>query len=347
MAHHTSWLTKADSALFSQFLDSASKTLCPSLIDPLADGIGDTEGATGMLDYAVHRPSGFAAFKWVETQADAWVRWELFFASPANAEPRIGLRAAHSHQSLPSPPPWLTPFLLDTPKSHADARMPGFLELVALLSSHGRISTTSAATHDRLLEQSHELNYLRQLSDDLSGELRQASVKLRDITASRAATTIHFEQPTSAPAAETSRDLSELRAWSLAHEDRIVILPRALQGAKKSLYEHPETVYAALELLAGPYRDLRRGLLEYPDFVAQLAAEELQLEGSVAPSVAGEQGDAYFVSWKGRRRFMDLHLRKGGGRDERYCLRVYFFWDEQLQKVVVGWLPSHLSNSLS
>jgi len=88
-------------------------------------------------------------------------------------------------------------------------------------------------------------------------------------------------------------------------------------------------------------------LLEYPDFVAQLAAEELQLEGSVAPSVAGEQGDAYFVSWKGRRRFMDLHLRKGGGRDERYCLRVYFFWDEQLQKVVVGWLPSHLSNSLS
>jgi hypothetical protein len=126
-----------------------------------------------------------------------------------------------------------------------------------------------------------------------------------------------------------------------------VILPRALQGAKKSHYETPETVYTALELLAGPYRDMRMGAMSHAQFIEALGASEMQLEGSVAPSVAGEQGDAYFVSWHGRRRFLELHLRKGGGRDERYCLRIYFFWDDAAQKVIVGWLPSHLSNSLS
>lgn len=50
---------------------------------------------------------------------------------------------------------------------------------------------------------------------------------------------------------------------------------------------------------------------------------------------------------RGRRRMFDLHLAKGGGRDERYCLRIYFFWSAEDRKVVVGWLPSHLSNSLS
>lgn len=346
MAHHTSWLTKADSALFSQFLESATKTLCPSLIDPLADGIGDTEGASGMLDYAVHRPSGFAAFKWVETQAEAWVRWELFFASPANSEPRIGLRAAHSAPGGHSIPGWLSPYLSQDTRASANTRLPGFLELIALLSSHGKIATTSAAAHEKLIEQSHELTYLRQLSDELSGELRQTTLKLRDITAQRASASVQFGQVEEV-AVEPAQDLSGLRAWALANEDRIIILPRAFQGAKKSIYNSPETVFTALELLAGAYRDVRRGLLAHSDFITKLAEADLQFDGSVSPSVAGEQGDAYFVSWKGRRRFMDLHLRKGGGRDERYCLRIYFFWDEQAQKVIVGWLPSHLSNSLS
>jgi hypothetical protein len=78
-----------------------------------------------------------------------------------------------------------------------------------------------------------------------------------------------------------------------------------------------------------------------------LAETGCGLRGSAGMSVAGAEGDSYFVNWSGRRRFLDLHITRGGGRDQRYCMRIYFFWDADSQKVVVGHLPSHLNNSLA
>lgn len=362
--HHTSWLSKADSALFEQFLLEAGRALRPQFDDALPDGVGDVEGGSegdaGLVGYALHRPSRFAAFQWLQAQSESqaptaeaapcapeWIRWELFFVAPASSAPRIGLRAMHRSWQSPTPPAWLGAYLPGTSRAPEGAALPGFLELVAMLSAHGNVATTSAAASEALAEQAHEVAYLRQLNDDLSDELRQVNNKLRDVLATRSAPTAYEDAPAAGPEEEAVRDLSGLRAWALANEERIVVLPRALQGAKKSLYASPDTVYGALELLAGPYRELRAGRISHEAFLQALAGAEMQFEGSVAPNVAGEQGDAYFVTWRGRRRFLDLHLRKGGGRDERYCLRIYFFWDEQAQKVVVGWLPSHLSNSLS
>jgi hypothetical protein len=358
--HHTSWLSKADSALFEQFVSEAGRALRPQFDEALPDGVGDAEGGmeggAGLVGYALHRPSRFAAFQWMQgavpeqqgaERAPDWIRWELFFVAPASSAPRIGLRALHRSGQAPALPAWLSAYLPHTSHAPAGAAWPGFLELVAMLSAHGNVATTSAAASETLVEQHHELAYLRQLCDDLSDELRQTNNKLRDVLAARSSPATYEEAPAAEPEAEPVRDLSGLRAWALANEERIVVLPRALAGAKKSLYTAPETVYGALELLAGPYRELRTGRLSHEAFLQALAEAEMQFEGSVAPNVAGEQGDAYFVTWRGRRRFLDLHLRKGGGRDERYCLRIYFFWDEQAQKVIVGWLPSHLSNSLS
>ena len=31
----------------------------------------------------------------------------------------------------------------------------------------------------------------------------------------------------------------------------------------------------------------------------------------------------------------------------RGSFRLYYFWDEDSQTVVVGWLPSHLDNSMT
>jgi hypothetical protein len=55
----------------------------------------------------------------------------------------------------------------------------------------------------------------------------------------------------------------------------------------------------------------------------------------------------YNVLYGGRQRQLDQHLRKGGGRDPRYVMRVYFFWDDDQQMAVVGWLPGHLDNTLT
>ena len=67
-----------------------------------------------------------------------------------------------------------------------------------------------------------------------------------------------------------------------------------------------------------------------------------QNEGKVAR-------DTYRVSFGlGRRkRKLDRHLKKGTGRDSRDCFRLYFFWDEDEEQIVVGWLPSHLPTPIT
>ena len=141
--------------------------------------------------------------------------------------------------------------------------------------------------------------------------------------------------------------LDELPEWAADNEHRIHLLPRAYAGAKRSVYKDESVIFDALEFLAGPYRQMRTGEIDVRAFERALAACGLRLAGSVGATVAGEQGAAYFVSWHGKRTFMDLHLSKGGGFDRRYCIRLYFFWDDESGMPVVGWLPSHLPNSLS
>ena len=57
--------------------------------------------------------------------------------------------------------------------------------------------------------------------------------------------------------------------------------------------------------------------------------------------------DLYSVQYGGSRRPLDRHLKGGISRERRYGFRLYFFWDDESQLVVVGWLPSHLDNRAS
>jgi hypothetical protein len=57
-----------------------------------------------------------------------------------------------------------------------------------------------------------------------------------------------------------------------------------------------------------------------------------------------EQGDEFLVNWDGSKRLLDWHLKNGGNtRDPRRCFRLYYFWSEDKQIVVVGSLPAHLT----
>ena len=49
----------------------------------------------------------------------------------------------------------------------------------------------------------------------------------------------------------------------------------------------------------------------------------------------------------GRPRVLDWHLKRGESRERTRCFRLYYFWDDETQCAVVGWLPSHLDNSLT
>lgn len=131
---------------------------------------------------------------------------------------------------------------------------------------------------------------------------------------------------------------------------RLVLHPRALQGIKRARFDDVELAYKALLLLGNEYRDMRKGLLDQSKFQESMQELGLRCSGSISVSRAGEQGETYFVRWpigSDTRAFLELHLRKGIDKDERLTLATYFFWDEDSQQVVVGWLPSHLENRMT
>lgn len=306
--------------------------------EAFSDGISEHIRDDDQVSLAVDHGRKFVAARAV---ADGQVR-EVFFVRPGSKVPRIGC----SFLGDGAPPSELQAWLHE--EKHRVDRLPSFTSLSCALASNGH-SVIETASRELQLEA--EIGYLKQLLAEQSDHLRQARGALKDISqqaafdASATADSDSDELPEAVSQGEW--DLADLAEWCAAHEDEIVVLPRARNGVKKSRYEDPSLIVAALELLAGPYRDYHLGLLSREDFEALMHPKGLRLAGSVAPSVAGEQGGAYFVNWAGRRCFLDSHLLKGGGRDERYCLRVYFFWDGASKRAVVGSMPAHLDNSLS
>lgn len=140
-------------------------------------------------------------------------------------------------------------------------------------------------------------------------------------------------------------DLNELDQWGRQHlVGSVTLLPKALRGAKKSDFENPKLIYEALLLLRDFYVPMRK---ESSPARLQAFDEELKrlgLENSLVGNPGSKNKDDYKVKFSGIPRDLDWHLKDGNSRDSRLCFRLYYFWDEESQCAVVGWLPSHLDN---
>ena len=139
--------------------------------------------------------------------------------------------------------------------------------------------------------------------------------------------------------------------WVRQHlAGRLILHPRAERAVGKAEYVEPEMVYRALLILANEYRNSRMGIGSDEAFQAALSKYGMDFSGSIDKARAGQEGDAYFVNYppgSNNRRMLQFHIERGNSREPRYCMRIYFFWDEESNQVVVGWLPGHLSNRIS
>jgi hypothetical protein len=142
--------------------------------------------------------------------------------------------------------------------------------------------------------------------------------------------------------------LVELDAWVARFlGDHLVLLPRALRSARKAEFDDLQLVCDSLMLLGREYRDQKLGLVSRGYF--DDAAREL----GVLVSRSGDDArllqwrEEYEVEWHGEKRLLDMHLKKGTSREPRNSLRVYFFFDAEREQVVVGHLPTHLTNDLT
>lgn len=193
---------------------------------------------------------------------------------------------------------------------------------------------------DRRARLQDEADQLKTQNDWMRSELDRLRQELQKLPGGRADAPIPF------PA-----DLGKVGEW--AHQavpGRLAILPRAIKTAKQGLYREINHVFKALLVLANEYRDMKiqGGAERKASFEASARELGLRCEPTFRGSRFGEFGDTYFVDWSGQRRLLDTHLKNGGNtRDPTRCLRIYFFWDDDEQQVVVGSLPGHLETRLT
>jgi hypothetical protein len=146
--------------------------------------------------------------------------------------------------------------------------------------------------------------------------------------------------------------LDTLESWTAEHHsDKIFFMSRAVNNAGKSQFEDVRLIFQAIEVLAVEYHAMRISKPEDAE-KCRVACEGrikelgLELSPSISAARASEEGDDYYVYYPPGQlkdqKLLDLHLKKGSDRDQRYCLRIYFFWDDKLNKVIIGWLPNHL-----
>ena len=118
-------------------------------------------------------------------------------------------------------------------------------------------------------------------------------------------------------------------------EGRLALSARARKSLKKALYQDVQAAGRCLSWLAGAYRGAR---LE--------GCGEL-IQGPL-PGVSGFHnercgGDAFEFSLDGQRRTADWHVKNGGNsRDPGRCLRIYYCWDEESSRVLIGDMPGHV-----
>jgi hypothetical protein len=142
--------------------------------------------------------------------------------------------------------------------------------------------------------------------------------------------------------------LVELDVWVARFlGEYLVPLPRALRSVRKAEFDDVQLVCDCLMLLGREYRDQRLGLVSKDDF--DHAARDL----GVLVSRSGDDArllqwrEEYEVEWHGEKRLLDMHVKKGTSREPRNSLRIYFFFDTDREQVVVGHLPTHLTNDLT
>lgn len=146
----------------------------------------------------------------------------------------------------------------------------------------------------------------------------------------------------------TDGDYSDVGKWIDTYfTDRLVLLPRAARSLKNAVYEDKELVYKCLILLATKYFDYCTGVINYEEFYSACKSLDPGLEErcAITDISAGMQDDEYFVQYHNHRQKLERHLAKGSSKDQRYCLRIYFFWDDKEQTIVIGDMPHHLDTS--
>lgn len=306
---------------------------------PAPGTVGHAVGDRLQVQWWTDPSDRFFAVQVLDTEASC--QWEMFFVPARDDQVIGGGRMVWGTQAAVAQISSIWNAVFGPVLLHAidSASVPTFVELLAA-GSLPRGVTAVRAEQARLQNLQSDVEYWSLLARNQAEVLRKRPtagttwIPLPDADS--------ISEP---PPVRKAWRLREIEQWAAENGDRIAILPRAISSTRRSPYENEQFLYDCLELLATEYTQVKLGLADR--FAFKRRADEMGLEygGSVEPSVRGMYGDQYVIRWRGRKRVLDQHLSKGSARDPRYCMRIYFTWDEVEGRVVVGSMPAHLDTS--
>jgi hypothetical protein len=127
----------------------------------------------------------------------------------------------------------------------------------------------------------------------------------------------------------------------------VEIIPSAIKSAKSSPYSRLRRLREVLENLA--IFSLARKQRDYTS-LTQLAVES-GLGNTYRPNISftarSKYRAEYEFNYNGELITMCEHLTLGGGCNDRQCMSINFYWDETKNKIIVGHIGRHGTNTLT
>jgi hypothetical protein len=144
----------------------------------------------------------------------------------------------------------------------------------------------------------------------------------------------------------------DLETWvELYGGNKLVLHPLAAKAARESPFKDIPFAYKAMEYLVRFYVPMRTRDASDTDAYqrSRKALDELGLEESGVGTAQDMKRykQEYRRQYEGREITLDRHLKKGVGFGGDHQFRLYFFYDEVAAKVVIGHMPTHLTNRLT
>ncbi|MEH2489418.1 hypothetical protein [Bradyrhizobium sp. AZCC 2230] len=132
--------------------------------------------------------------------------------------------------------------------------------------------------------------------------------------------------------------------------EKIYIHQAALRDCKKNGHDNMLVRISAALIVIRDYvvpARLSGGLERYN--IAKSKLTELGMEDSpcFVNRDDAKRTTGYSVQYEGTTQYLYEHIKYGNGYDNSNQIRIYYFWDEQKSRFVIGKMPSHLRNNLT